>query len=116
MKNRYGINKYQVCTTPAMEVIYESKNIKAAISWAEKDGRWAYGYYFEMSGTAAGCFTASSLPAFNEYRESFSSKQAARVKAIEVGLNEFKSSRAPGSTAEVIKALKNARTPQLALF
>lgn len=113
---KFEFNEFDVCLNPLVEVIYRDRKLFAIIMLAEKNGEWAYGYDFGIKGMSVGHFRASSLPGFSVYRkEKFLSKEAARTKAIDFGLECFKM-KMHLKPEPVINALKQALTPQLSLF
>lgn len=75
----YKFNDIMVACNPEREVIFNDGKRRLAVSFAEKDGRWACGYDYRYQTGGS-----SSAPAFNEYRESYATKQEARAAVLEV--------------------------------
>ena len=75
----YQFNENMVACNPEREVIFDDGKRRLVVSFAEKDGRWAYGYDYRYQTGGS-----SSSPAFNEYRKSYATKQEAREAVLEI--------------------------------
>ena len=121
-KDTYSINEHGVATKPLTETIYEDKHWLCAISYAEYEGKWDYGYDCQKKGSSVGCGGSSCLPSFSSpshKRQYFPNQKAARKAAIELLIKTVKQWRhhpSGKSNQCVLEALKGALCPQLTLF
>lgn len=80
----YGFNDLLVSCDPEREVIFSDKRRRLEVSFAELNGRWAYGYDYTYHIGGSGC-----APSFGEYRQSYPTKAEARKAVLRMWEKEI---------------------------